>query len=219
MNKRFSGVIFDLDGTLLDSLADLAQAMNVVLEELGFPTHEEEQYRYFVGDGIELLAWRVLPQESRDPQTVAVCVAGMRQEYGRRWREKSKPYPGIEELLLALAARRIKMAILSNKPHNFTQETVGYFFPEQPWALVSGARPGLPLKPDPAGALEIAAALALAPGDFLYLGDTATDMQTANSAGMHAIGALWGFRPAGELLAAGARLTLTHPLELLDCLE
>lgn len=213
--KRFSGVIFDLDGTLLDSLADLAESMNAVLNSLGVPPHAVEAYRYFVGDGIEKLAARVLPVQNREAENVARCVAGMRREYGRRWHEKSRPYPGIEELLASLAARRVRMAILSNKPHDFTREIVAHFFARHSFALVLGAQEDLPVKPDPRGALRIATALALAPDDLLYLGDTDTDMRTATAAGMHAVGVLWGFRSAKELAASGACLTISHPRQLL----
>lgn len=215
LEKGFLGVIFDLDGTLLDSLADLANSMNAVLQRFGFPPHLETEYRYFVGDGIEVLARRVLPDGCRDSQMVGRCVAMMRQEYGRRWFEKTKPYPGIEELLVELAKRRVKMAILSNKPEIFVQETVAYFFGRHPFAKVLGAQASCPVKPDPGGARKIASALELAPGELLFLGDTDTDMYTAVAAGMFPVGALWGFRPEQELVASGAQLTINHPLQLL----
>ncbi|MBC9785724.1 HAD family hydrolase [Heliobacterium chlorum] len=211
----YKAVLFDLDGTLLDTLDDLANSMNRVLAQGGFPTHDVACYRYFVGDGLLTLVKRVLPEECRDEETVQRCFTAMQAEYGRRWAELTRPYDGIPELLQQLAERAIPLTILSNKPDEWTQIMVRHFFPQQAFQLVYGQRPSVPKKPDPAGALEIAAALDIPPEQFLYLGDTNTDMQTANSAGMMAIGVLWGFRPAEELLAAGAKKLIAQPSELL----
>lgn len=208
-------VLFDLDGTLLDTLTDLAAAMNSVLARLNLPTHPLDAYRYFVGDGMETLAWRVLPEESRTPSMVAHCAEAMRDEYHDHWAVASKPYQGIPELLDALADRGVTLTILSNKPEDFTTMMVNHFLSPWPWRLVRGARPDCPKKPDPAGALAIAETLALAPAQFLYLGDTNTDMRTAIACGMYPIGALWGFRTRRELMESGAQALLQHPMEML----
>jgi phosphoglycolate phosphatase len=139
----------------------------------------------------------------------------MREEYRVRNSRKTRPYPGVEEMLDALAGRGVPAAILSNKPHDSTLEVVGRFFPGRAFKVVLGARDGVPVKPDPGGAIEIAAQLGFSPADILYLGDTNTDMQTATTAGMFAVGALWGFRTAGELLAHGAKALVEHPREVL----
>lgn len=209
-------VLFDLDGTLLDSLADLAHSMNAVLGRLGLPQHPVEAYRYFVGDGMETLARRVLPPERLDHALVRQTVIAMRQEYAGRWAEQTRPYPGIPELLDGLANRGIPMAILSNKPDDFTREVVATLLGAWQFRAVRGVRPDGVKKPDPAGALAIADELGLSPADFLYLGDTNTDMLTANRAGMHAVGALWGFRTREELKKNGAKAMIARPQELLE---
>ena len=213
-----SAVLFDLDGTLVDSLDDLADAMNTVLGRNGFLPHPVDAYRYFVGDGMEMLVRRALPEARRDEGTVSRCLGEMKGEYEERWACKTRPYPGIPELLSALAGRGIPMAVLSNKPEDATLGVVERLLCSWTFAAVCGARPGLPKKPDPSGALEIASRLGIAPEAWVYAGDTGTDMKTANAAGMFAVGVLWGFRGAEELTAAGARILVRHPLDVLGCL-
>lgn len=211
-------VLFDLDGTLLDTLADLAESTNAALAELGFPGHPQEAYRHFVGDGMEILARRVLPAAQHSPALIERCMATMRARYSERWANKTAPYEGIPALLDTLSGRGLQLTILSNKPDDFTQRMVAHFLPGWSWRLVRGARPDMPPKPDPGGALAIAAQLGLPPRNFLYLGDTNTDMRTAVAGGMYPLGALWGFRDATELIEAGARELLAHPLDLLRLL-
>ena len=211
-------VLFDLDGTLLDTLEDLAVSMNAVLARHGLPQHDLASYQYHVGDGVENLVRRTLPADRRTSAFIAPCVAEMRAEYSRRWKDKTRPYPGIPELLDALVARSVRLAVLSNKPDEMTRLTVSTLLPRWRFDAVRGERAGIPRKPDPAAALDIAAELGLPAGAFLYLGDTNTDMQTAVAAGMFAVGALWGFRPAEELRASGAQALLAQPLELLKFL-
>ncbi|OGQ87125.1 MAG: HAD family hydrolase [Deltaproteobacteria bacterium RIFOXYD12_FULL_56_24] len=211
--------LFDLDGTLVDSLVDLADSMNRVLTGQGLPPHPIQAYRYFVGDGIISLVQRALPAEAQQEDLVQDCARKMRQEYSLHWADTTRPYPGIAELLDALTTRQIPMAILSNKPDELTQEVVRKILPDWHFVAVAGARETFPRKPDPAGALRIAALLQRKPADFIYLGDTNTDMQTARSAGMFAIGALWGFRTAEELKKNGAQALLSTPLELCPFLD
>ncbi len=217
---RFKAVIFDLDGTLLNTLEDLAHSMNSVLQRFGFPSHPLHAYRYFVGDGMETLVRRTLPSDRREEEnTVATCLAAMRQEYGLRWKELTEPYPGIPQLLDALTEHRMPRAVLSNKPDDFTRQMVEALLSRWTFHPVFGERPGVARKPDPAGALEIARLLGFPPAEFLYLGDTNTDMQTARAAGMHAVGVLWGFRGREELTAYGAETLLEHPMDLLNLLD
>lgn len=216
----FKAVLFDLDGTLFSSLTDLGEAMNTVLTNQGFPPHPIDAYRYFVGDGMKKLVTRTLPaMAANDPNIVEACLAQMKFEYGQRWHCHSELYPGIPELLSRLEDRKMPLCILSNKPADLTEAIHRRFLSEWPFALIQGASAQFPLKPDPTAALAFAAELKIAPGAFLYLGDTAVDMATANSAGMYAIGCLWGFREAAELRGSGARILLNHPTELLDFLE
>ncbi|MHB8763835.1 MAG: HAD family hydrolase [Deferrisomatales bacterium] len=214
-----TAVIFDLDGTLVDSLEDLADSMNAVLTRAGLPGHPLAAYRYFVGEGIEALVLRALPADRRDEAAHAGFVAAMREEYGRRYLDKTRPYPGVPELLDGLTARGVPLAVLSNKPHGPTVEMVAKLLGRWPFRAVAGARPGVPKKPDPTAAVAIAAELGVAPGSVVYVGDTATDMRTAGAAGMFGVGVLWGFRTADELREAGARALVGKPGEILGLLQ
>jgi phosphoglycolate phosphatase len=211
-------VIFDLDGTLLNTIEDLADSMNLVLSRFGFKGHDQEAYKYFVGDGIEVLVQKALPSENRNPELIAQCLAAMREEYALRWNNKTRPYPGIPELLDALSQKKVSICILSNKPDDSTREIVAKLLPKWSFQIVLGARPSVPKKPDPTGALEICGLLHLAPDRILYLGDTGTDMITANKAGMFPVGALWGFRTAEELTNHGARVLIQNPMDLIQFL-
>lgn len=206
--------LFDLDGTLLDTLRDLAESMNIVLQERGFPTHPLEAYRYHVGDGARLLVTRALPERARDPASIDAALADYRRAYAAHWNAHTRPYDGIPELLDALVARHLALGILSNKPHAMTVRCVEGYLSKWPFACMLGQREDVARKPDPAGALEAAVRMRVAPQDVLYLGDTATDMETARAAGMFAVGATWGFRPESELRAAGAQAIVRHPREV-----
>ena len=213
---KYPGIIFDLDGTLLDTIEDLADSMNRVLSDLGFPTHTIGAYKYFVGEGVEPMIRRALPEDQLRPELLDHCLGALREEYSRRWENKTRPYAGIPDLLDHLSGMGLKMAILSNKLDHFTQIMVAKLLPRWKFEAVFGARPAVPKKPDPAGALEIAEALHLAPDHFIYLGDTGIDMKTASAAGMVPVGVLWGFRPADELRDQGARWLIEKPADLIS---
>lgn len=215
---KFKAVLFDLDGTLLDTLDDLADSMNAVLAGAGFPAHEVEAYKYFVGNGLRNLTEKCLPAEHRSPGEVDLHLDRLRREYELRWDKKTKPYKGIPELLDALVSQGIKIAVLSNKADEFAIRVVKKLLPGWRFEAVVGEKPGYPKKPDPAGAIAIAAQLGIPCHEFLYLGDTNVDMKTAVSAGMYAVGALWGFRKADELAEGGARVLIPEPTALLDLL-
>lgn len=215
---KFKAVIFDLDGTLLNTIDDLANSMNAVLERSGHPTHGNDAYKYFVGDGMRNLVIRALPEDKRDDASVELCLAEMKKEYGNRWDEKTRPYEGIPELLEALSERGLKLAVLSNKPDNMTQLVISKLLSQWHFDIVAGEKSGVPKKPDPAGAVAIAEKFGIKPGEILYLGDTDVDMKTASSAGMYAVGVLWGFRKSGELIEGGARILISRPEVLLDLL-
>ena len=214
----YQAIIFDLDGTLLNTIGDLTDSMNLTLSRFGFEGHDQESYKYFIGDGIENLVQRALPPENRQEAMIARVVAAMREEYALRWDKKTHPYPGIPELLDALSQRGWPISILSNKPDDSTRMVVAKLLPKWAFQIVLGARPSVPKKPDPAAALEIAGLLHLAPDQFVYMGDTGTDMKTAVEAGMFPVGVLWGFRTAQELLAHGAKVLIEKPLDLLQYL-
>lgn len=211
-------VIFDLDGTLLDTLDDLADSGNHVLAQFGLPTHPVDAFRYFVGDGVGALIRRMLPDEHRDEDTITKVGQAYRQQYARRWNAKTKPYDGIASLLDSLATRGVKMGILSNKPDELTQKCVGELLSRWTFDVVMGHHEGIARKPDPGGAMQIAKRWQVSPAEIVYVGDTSTDMQTAVAAGMFPVGVLWGFRLEEELRDGGAKALIKDPLELLDLL-
>jgi phosphoglycolate phosphatase len=213
---KYRACLFDLDGTLLNTLDDLADAMNITLENMGFPIHPVEAYKYFIGDGIENEARRALPPDKLDDETVKKCVEMCRQQYNHCWSNKTRLYLGISYMLDELVKREIRLVIFSNKPDDFTNLIVNTFLPRWKFDFIRGAKPGVPQKPSPQVPLEIVKQLNVPAEEFVYLGDTNTDMKTANNAGMYAIGALWGFRTADELLANGAKVLIKQPRELLD---
>ena len=217
--NRFKAVVFDLDGTLLDTLDDLADSMNYVLESNGFLIHEINKYKHFVGNGLRNLVTNALPIEYRNNETIDSAVKNMLKEYGKRWYNKTIPYAGIPELLDQLSARDIKLAILSNKEHNITLKIAEKFLSKWKFEVVFGERMGVPRKPDPASALEIIKILNIPADNIIYLGDSGSDMQTANNSGMYAVGASWGFRGAEELLKAGAQCIIDTPMELMKILS
>ncbi len=211
----YKAVIFDLDGTLLDTLKDLALSVNAVLVKKGYKSHPVSAYRYFVGDGIEKLVRRSFPPGSIDGESdLNAAVAAVKEEYSRRWSDYTEPYPGVPELLDFLEKEGIPKAIFSNKLHEFARLNVEKLLPDWTFTEVCGIRDGIPYKPDPRGALQIAGALNLNPREIIYVGDTATDMKTAVAGGFYPVGALWGFRTADELLENGAESLAETPLEV-----
>jgi len=204
-----------LDGTLLDTLEDIADSMNRTLRRQGLPTHGIDAYRYFVGDGVTLLVSRALPADKRSDDLTADCVKAFRKEYSRSWNVKTKLYDGVHQLLDALVAKQIKMGVLSNKPHDFTKLCIHEFLSGWKFEMIVGQRDGVPMKPVPTAANEIAASLGVSTSKVAYVGDTGVDMMTAIHAGMFPVGALWGFRPKEELQEHGAAVTISRPIELL----
>lgn len=217
---RFKAVIFDLDGTLLDTIEDLTDAMNAALAAMGYPERSVADCKRLVGDGLDTYVRRALPPGAADdPRVAARLKELMRSEYRIRQDKKTKPFDGIDEMLDSLDGLGIPLAVLSNKPHDSTLAVMKRYFPGRYFRVIFGAKDWIPVKPDPAAALEIARLMDVAPGDFAYVGDTNTDMRTANAAGMFAVGALWGFRTAEELLATGAKVLIEKPRDLLGVLS
>ena len=193
--------------------------MNSILSRHGMPVHPTDDYRYYVGKGLEHLVRCVLPKNYLNDQIINEYLAAMKLEYSKRWAQNSKPYPGIPELLTELKKNAIPMAVLSNKSDEFTRLMVNSLLPQRSFKIIRGLKPSIPPKPDPTSALEIAGELEIQPCYILYLGDTDVDMQTANAAGMYAVGALWGFRTAEELRENGAKALVESPLQVLDLIN
>lgn len=213
---QYTSVIFDLDGTLLNTLDDLADAMNIVLEQAGYPPHPRDAYKYFVGNGVAKLVEQALPAGARDEHTMRECIAAFRGEYARRWDATSAPYAGVAAMLAALVERDVRTAILTNKPHEYTVKCVDRYFDDVPFDAVQGVCDGVPPKPDPAGALAVAGRIGVDPGAVVYVGDTNTDMETATAAGFFPLGATWGYRTPEELLAHGARELVDAPGDIVE---
>ena len=211
-------IIFDLDGTLLDTIEDIADSMNYVLGNHGYPLHTIAEYKIFVGDGAATLVKRSVRDLGVNEDMLTKLETEYISEYLIRHADKTKPYDGMLELLSALADRGVKIAVLSNKFHASTEEVIAHYFPGIVFDAVIGQRPGYPIKPDPAGALEILGILDVERDDVLYVGDTGTDMLTAKAAGLRAVGALWGFRDKKELAANGADLYAGRPMDLMSLL-
>jgi phosphoglycolate phosphatase len=213
---RFDAVIFDLDGTLVDTLEDIGDAMNRVLAAEAAPVHGYEDYRYLVGRGLWNLAEQALPPERRDEATVTRCYERMIADYSTHSLVKTRPYEGIPALLRDLRRAGLPLAVFSNKSHDLTLRIVEALLDLVHFEEVRGAVPGVPLKPDPAVALQLAAGLGVEPGLVAYVGDSNVDMQTATAAGMRAIGVSWGFRTAAELREHGAAVVIDRPQQLLE---
>jgi len=206
-------IIFDLDGTLVDSLEDLADCTNTALAAHLLPTHPLASYKYFVGMGLKELINSAVPAET--PEDLAEEVTTLyRVEYTQHWARKSRPYEGIMSMLERLVAMEIPLAILSNKAQIFAGDFVAYFFPGTPFLTVQGSPAEGVAKPDPTMALAIAAQMELAPNEIAFMGDTRVDMETANNAGMLPVGVTWGFRPESELVEFGAKVLLHRPEDL-----
>lgn len=211
--KKYKGIIFDLDGTLLDTIDDLGDSMNEVLEILGYPTFSMDQYKIKVGGGFRGLAINSLP-EGIDEETISETIRLFTKIYDGKYTGKTKAYEGINALLDELVDRGIVLSINSNKRNEYTNILTDKFFGNIPFIKVYGEREGLPKKPDPFTALEIIAEMGLNKEEVLFIGDTKTDIQTANNAGMDSVGVLWGFRDYEELSSYGATYIVKNPEEI-----
>jgi phosphoglycolate phosphatase len=209
-------IIFDLDGTLLDTVADLACSVNHALALYGFPTHEVEAYKHFVGNGVNKLLERALPESAKTPENIARIKDEFRAYYDVHNTERTKPYEGIRELLHALQNKGIMIAVASNKYHSATESLIARLFPEINFAAVFGQREGMPPKPDPTIVFDILNITGVGADETLYVGDSGVDMMTANNSGCRSVGVVWGFRPREELINAGACHIAETPNQILS---
>lgn len=214
------GVIFDLDGTLSDSIISIAYCANRALEKYGLSSFVTDRYKYFVGDGAATLIHRCVENQDTDRSDLYEQV---KAEYDRLFAVdcmyKVKPYPGIVELLQELKKRQIPIAVLSNKPHPNTLKVIHDLFGDDMFTIVQGQIPQIEKKPSPDGVLYIAEKLGIPAEQFLYVGDTNTDMQTGKNAGAFTVGVLWGFRDRKELEDNDADAIIETPMELLQYLD
>ncbi len=213
--KKYKGVIFDLDGTLLDTIEDLADSVNEVLSSYGYPEHGVEKYKQKVGNGFRNLLEVSLP-EKVDNDKLDEIVERFVAVYDKNYKNKTEPYQGIDELLRNLAAKGIKLAVNSNKRTDYTKALIHKFFPHIPFIDIMGQREDIPKKPSPAAANMIAEKMGLSADDILYIGDSKTDMQTAANAKMDKAGVLWGFRDLRELKENGADYLFQSAKEIAD---
>lgn len=204
--------IFDLDGTLLNTIADLATATNQALAHFGYPTHNTEAYRFFVGNGIDKLFERALPEDARTQENILKIRSRFLPYYNEHNADLSRPYPGITEMLRSLQSHRILMAVASNKYQAATQKLIGHFFPDIAFTAILGQREGIPAKPNPQIVFEIMEKAGIEKKDTAYIGDSGVDMETGRNAGVDTIGVVWGFRPREELEACRPQL-IAHQCE------
>ena len=210
-------VLFDLDGTLINSIDDLADSTNYALQQCGLPLHTVDEYKYFVGNSVDPLIRRALPEEEKENQELFDRVKKIYLSYyAAHSKDKTRPYPGISDLLSRCNKAGVLVAVVSNKPDNITADVVRYYFPQIHFAATMGPKEGIPKKPDPAGVREVLRITGIALEDALYVGDTWVDMQTAQNSGVQSCGVLWGFRTRQELVENHADFIAANAAELAE---
>jgi len=215
MKMKYKGVIFDLDGTLVDTIADIAVSMNHALALYGFPQHPVAEYRAKVGWGLTRLAFQCLPIQAQNDENAALLVSAVHHFYAKSPVVHAELFPGILELTAELSQKH-KLFVLTNKPDPAAQEVVSALFPEGTFVCVRGELRGKPRKPDPTCVWDMLVEFNLAPSDVIFAGDSEVDIQTALAAGSFPLGVSWGYRPRSTLEEAGARRIIDAPEELLD---
>ncbi|MEJ5145180.1 HAD family hydrolase [Sphingobacterium sp. MYb388] len=211
-------IIFDLDGTLLDTLQDLGDSCNLTLEQFGYPTHPLESYKKFVGNGVRMLIERALPTDARKEDTITRLLVAFKECYEEKTESYTQPYSGIIQLLQDLKSSGNLISVASNKYHEAVLPLIAKYFSEISFDLILGHREGHPAKPDPDIIFDTLNILNVKPDDCFYVGDSSVDMDTANNAGVQAIGVSWGFREVEELKRHGATFIIDEPKQLLNIL-
>jgi len=214
--QRLKLVIFDLDGTLLNTLSDLANSANYALEKCGFDGHPVENYKYFIGNGVKNLLEKILPENQRTAIIMMQVKDLFLAYYDEHNTDYTEPYQGISELLKTLLSNGLMIAVASNKYQKATEKLIRRFFPDISFAAVLGQREGIPVKPDPTIVNDILAIAGLTRGEALYIGDSGVDMETASNSGVASIGVTWGFRSREELETAGAHHIACIPDDILE---
>lgn len=214
---KYKAVIFDLDGTLLNTLDDLADSANHILSELSLPTHDYESYKYFIGNGIPKLIERCLPADKQELHSEALSMFS--EYYALHSKDKTAPYNDIKELLQNLSKKGLKLGVITNKAHDIAVKVVEDYFGKAIFGCIRGLDSSIKAKPDPVGALSVAEKLGVSPSEVLYIGDSGVDMQTAKNSGFTALGVLWGFRQKSELIENGAEHIAEKPLDILKFIQ
>ncbi|MCM1152375.1 MAG: HAD family hydrolase [Muribaculum sp.] len=210
-------VIFDLDGTLLNTISDLGNACNFALRQMGFSEHALSSYNYMVGNGVRRLMERAQPDA--DPKTIDQLLVYFRSHYDQHCTDTTVPYNGIPELLASLTEKGVNVAVATNKYQSAAEKIIKHFFPDVPWCSILGQRPDFPAKPDPSIVFETLAITPTPKSRVLYCGDSAVDIETARRACVESIGVTWGFRPVSELRKAFADHVVSSPAEILKHLD
>lgn len=203
--------VFDLDGTLLNSLADIAEATNYSMRSLGFPEHELSKFNYFVGNGVKKLMERALPSDNSDSLDIALKLYN--EYYDKNYKVKTYVYDGIMETLEKLRSSGVVLAVASNKTHQFALSVIRHYFGEDIFSIVCGKSENRPVKPDPAIITYIMESLKVNFEEKFMIGDTAIDIDTGKNSGLKTIGCLWGFRTREELVSAGADFIAEKPVD------
>ncbi len=212
-------VIFDLDGTLLNTIEDLGQAANYALERNGYATHSMASYPYFVGNGVRRLMTRVLPEDARDDENVDRVLGDFIEYYDEHCIDFTKPYNGMPELLQDLRDMGVAMAVASNKYQKAVSKIIPHYFPDIDFVAIEGQKEGVNVKPDPSIVFSILAKTKMAKADCLYVGDSGVDMETARRACIDSVGVTWGFRSKKELVEYHANAIVGSPIDILDIVE
>ncbi|MDR3281242.1 MAG: HAD family hydrolase [Synergistaceae bacterium] len=210
---KIKAILFDLDGTLLNTLDDIADSANYSLTRLGFPTHDIDAYRYFVGSGVDNLVRGILPEDARTPLNLSAIKPIYSERYAAHSLDKTRPYDGVLDMLRELGKLPVKLAVVSNKPDSDAKLAISHFFGDGVFGVVAGGKSGVPLKPNPAIVNNILGDFGLDPRETMFAGDTGVDLATAKNARCVSIGVLWGFRPK-EVAADGADYVINSPSEL-----
>lgn len=219
--KKYKGAVFDLDGTLLNTIADLTDSLNEAMAAMNFPLFSQDEVMQMVGNGFRNLITRALPENRRSEEEIRRGLCLFDEAYSRNYARKTSPYPGITELIETLSRRGICLAVDSNKRDDYTNALIRKWFPSVTFTGIYGEREkeGIPKKPSPAAALALAAQMELPPREILFVGDSRPDMETGRNAGMDCAGVTWGFRDQDELIANGAAYLIAKPKELLELLK
>ena len=212
-------VIFDLDGTLLNTIEDLAQSANYALEKNEFATHSMASYPFFVGNGVRRLITRVLPEDHRDEETIDRLLKDFKEYYNEHCTQYTRPYDGMPELLMDLHEMGVRMAVASNKYQLAVDKIIHHYFPDINFVAIEGQREGMNIKPDPSVVFAILAKAQVPKAETLYVGDSGVDMETARRACVDSVGVTWGFRPLKELNEYHANCIVDRPIDILDVVE